>query len=90
MSAGAVDVLAVRLPSVPQMLVRMQQGHRTMLTAIRDGRRIEVRTDGEARGFRTVAATLSGWGCVRNGVLTDRGNALLDAALAAQEARRHV
>lgn len=72
---------AATLPSVAQMRVRALDGHRKALQAIRDGRPILGPTarPSEYRGMRVVLDTLYRWECVRDGKLTDRGVALLEA-----------
>ena len=73
---------AVKLPSVPQMLNRMNGGHLELLRAYRDGREVSgasTMSAGSIRGYRTCQDTLVYWGCVSKGTLTDRGVALLEA-----------
>lgn len=97
MSAQPVDVLAVRLPSAKQMLVRSQSGHRIILEAAQAGRAVDrPRFVSEVRGFATARGTLLAWQAIapthEAGIytLTERGRellALLDARRTAALAR---
>lgn len=82
-------------PTVPQMLARSTDGHRTALERVGDGRPLARvgATIGEVRGLRTILATLYRWVVASADkpkvgaggsttfplVLTDRGRELLDA-----------
>lgn len=67
-------------PTVKQMKARSLSGHRQLLEAVRDGRKVDVISDGEWRGLRKCMATLRAWDCIdADGNLTERGRELLAA-----------
>lgn len=71
-------------PSIAQMRARANSGHRQVLEAIRDGRKLASIRIGDARGLMTCRATLIGWGAIEGESLTDTGRDLL-AAIAKAE-----
>ena len=75
-------------PSIRQMRARMMAGHRQLLEAARDGRKITTISHGAARGYQTCRATLIGWGCIEGDELTDTGRALLAEYLRANPGAR--
>ncbi len=68
-----------RLPSLKQMLIRSNSGHRSLLRAARDGSSLSTSTDGAYWGYKRCLATLIQWDCLEQGKLTDRGVQLLGA-----------
>ena len=73
-------------PSIVQMRARMNSGHRQVLEAARDGRKLTSSRIGDARGLMTCRATLIGWGAIDGESLTDTGRSLLADLAEAQEA----
>lgn len=65
-------------PSIKQMRNRMHAGHRVVLEAVRDGRKLNPLTAGEARGDRTSWLTLRRWRAISDdGYITTIGHQLL-------------
>lgn len=65
-------------PTIRQMRARMNNGHRQVLEAIRDGRKLAAARMSEANGLMTCRATLIGWGAIENERLTEIGLLLLE------------
>ncbi|MGQ2994246.1 hypothetical protein [Variovorax sp.] len=66
-------------PTIAQMRARMNSGHRQVLEAARDGRKLTAIRIGDARGLITCRATLIGWGAIDGERLTGTGRDLLAA-----------
>lgn len=64
-------------PTIRQMRARMNSGHRQVLEAIRDGRKLAATRMSDANGLMTCRATLIGWGAIDNDRLTEIGQLLL-------------
>ena len=64
-------------PTIRQMRARMNSGHRQVLEAIRDGRKLVATRISDANGLMTCRATLIGWGAIDNEKLTEIGQLLL-------------
>lgn len=64
-------------PTIRQMRARMNGGHRQVLEAIRDGRKLTATRISDANGLMTCRATLIGWGAIENEQLTEIGRLLL-------------
>jgi hypothetical protein len=64
-------------PTIKQMKARMLSGHRQVLEAVRDGKKLDARSDGEWRGFRKVIVTLKAWGAIDDNGITEIGQQLL-------------
>lgn len=73
-------------PSIAQMRACMNSGHRQVLEAARDGRKLTSSRIGDARGLMTCRATLIGCGAIDGESLTDTGRSLLADLAEAQEA----
>ena len=71
--------------SIAQMRARSNSGHRQVLEAARDGRKLTSSRIADARGLMTCRATLIGWGAIEGESLTDVGRSLLAALAKAQE-----
>lgn len=64
-------------PTIRQMRARMNSGHRQVLEAIRDGRKLTAGRMSDARGLMTCRDTLIKWGAIDGGNITAVGRALL-------------
>ncbi len=64
-------------PSLKQMKARMLSGHRYVLAALRDGKKVTANSDGEWRGYRKVIVTLRSWGAIDDNGITEIGRQLL-------------
>lgn len=65
------------MPTIKQMKVRMNSGHRLALESVRDGKKLDIYSDGEWRGYRKVFTTLRAWRAIDDTGLTDIGRQLL-------------
>ena len=68
------DMTTETLPSVPQMLNRMNEAHAELLAATRDERLVRDHwrlTAGQLRGYRTAVDTLHRWECIVTEHTTD-------------------
>lgn len=64
-------------PTIRQMRARMNSGHRQVLEAVRDGRKLVAARISDANGLMTCRATLIGWGAIEDDRLTNVGRELL-------------
>lgn len=64
-------------PSIRQMRARMNSGHRQVLEAVRDGRKLVSVRISDANGLMTCRETLIGWGAIEGDRLTEVGQQLL-------------
>jgi len=69
-------------PSMKQMRARMNSGHRQLLEAVRDGRKLIAGRISDARGLMTCRSTLVMWGAIEGDDLTEIGRQLLAAQVA--------
>lgn len=67
-------------PSLAQMKVRSNSGHRNALAALAAGRPVlgPTASPGQYRGAKIVLATLVRWGCVDADGITETGRQLLE------------
>jgi len=68
---------AMPVPTIRQMRARMNSGHRQVLEAVRDGRKLVTARSSEANGLMICRATLIGWGAIEDDCLTEVGQQLL-------------
>ncbi|WP_139222978.1 hypothetical protein [Paracidovorax wautersii] len=66
-------------PTLKQMRARMNSGHRQVLEAVRDGRKLSAGRMSDARGLMTCRSTLVMWGAIEGEGegLTEVGHQLL-------------
>lgn len=82
-ASAAVQLAAVRKrpimtpPTLKQMRARMNSGHRQVLEAVRDGRKLSAGRMSDARGLMTCRSTLVMWGAIEGEGLTEVGRQLL-------------
>lgn len=74
-------------PSIKQALNRMNSGHFRVLEALAGGNKVVCGSDATWLGFRKCASTLSHWGAIEGGNLTQYGNDLHAAARASVRPR---